>query len=580
MHSEVAWIPRGSFQPLRYRPGNIGNWSGHLPFAGDLIAAMHPKLFVELGTHYGESYFGFCQAVAENDASCTCYAVDTWVGEEQSGRYDESVYQEVYAYNEAKYKSFSYLLRTTFDQAIDNFAADSIDMLHIDGLHTFEAVSHDFHNWLPKVRPGGVVLLHDVVARHADFGVWRLWEEMAGLGDRFLFPHSWGLGVFRKPDGSLATPDRLSSLFHADPQERDHIKKFYSLCALKLEHDYYRTYQAGSNGSQILGAQFFPRVADRYSPEVRYDAAFPSGGWQKICVELSNGLGEGPLRVDLAQQPCILDIAGITLRKAMRNEPLWAAVGSEIASLQIGGDMSLFEEPTGKDFCRFLSTGNDPQLYLALLSGDNLDQPLYLEVWIRAIVEPSSLLQILKLRCHDQGEEFDSKAPRKSEAVADPKPADPMPSIDPGLKALSECSAALQDLQAVHAQLLEQHETVTQEKTFLNQSYRKLQGDLYVAKSDLLSMRNDLVAAQNDLQAVKLDLETARVGLKAAKTDINASRIESQKKMEEASAQSAELVHARNVEAEKCRQLEKTMQAIFTSRSWRVTAPLRKFRSH
>jgi hypothetical protein len=40
MQTENDWLPKGEFQPRRYRPGGVGNWSGHLPFANDLIAAV------------------------------------------------------------------------------------------------------------------------------------------------------------------------------------------------------------------------------------------------------------------------------------------------------------------------------------------------------------------------------------------------------------------------------------------------------------------------------------------------------------------------------------------------------------
>ena len=31
---------------------------------------------------------------------------------------------------------------------------------------------------MPKIRPGGILLLHDVNVRSRDFGVWKIWEEL------------------------------------------------------------------------------------------------------------------------------------------------------------------------------------------------------------------------------------------------------------------------------------------------------------------------------------------------------------------------------------------------------------------
>ena len=529
MHSEIRWIPRGNFQPLRYHPGGIGNWSGHLPFASDLIAAIRPQLFVELGTHYGESYFGFCQAIVENEVPCQCYAVDTWVGEEQAGAYDESVYQEVHAYNQTHYGHFSYLLRTTFDQATSNFADESIDLLHIDGLHTYDAVSHDFGNWLPKVKPGGVVLLHDVAARHADFGVWKLWDEIADLGHRFLFTHNWGLGVFRKALGTETASDLLSSLFHADPPYQRHLKRFYALSALELEHEH----QAIAANPTAVGVQIFPRVAETYSPDICYRGSFSTGQWQKLSVELSAGVGDGPLRLDLAQRPCILDVASITLRKAVQQEAIWSVVGSEIGTLRVGGDMSLFEAPPAKEFCRFLCTGNDPQLYLTPLAGDRLDQPLYLEIWLRAIVDIPALLETLKSQHVDRHDEV-------------PAVVESGPDIETYVRENSECRVALEELKASYAQLVNQHEALSQEKNLLATSYRKSQGDLYVTRTDLNTLKTDLAEARNGLK--------------------------------DKDAAVAELVHARNMGALECQRLAGTLQQIVSSRSWRITAPLRGFK--
>ncbi len=50
-----------------------------------------------------------------------------------------------------------------------------IDLLHVDGFHTWEAVSHDWDTYGPLVRPGGLALFHDVNVGHE--GVTRFWKR-------------------------------------------------------------------------------------------------------------------------------------------------------------------------------------------------------------------------------------------------------------------------------------------------------------------------------------------------------------------------------------------------------------------
>ena len=234
--SGILNVPLPSFVPRRYRPGNLGNWSAHLAFAHDLIGAIQPKLIVELGTHWGESYFGFCQSVAEHGLDCLCYAVDHWLGDAHAERYGEEVYEDVRQYNDTYYRAFSYLLRTSFDEALVQFPDGSVDLLHIDGLHTYEAASHDFRTWLPKVRPGGIVLLHDIAVRHADFGIWLLWDEIkAEFPETFEFHHSWGLGVLRKPGGEDRQPPLLELLFNGPALTQEQIRRLYVVYSSHLE---------------------------------------------------------------------------------------------------------------------------------------------------------------------------------------------------------------------------------------------------------------------------------------------------------------------------------------------------------
>lgn len=69
------------------------NLLGHLPFAGWVIRETKPKVFVDLGTHAGHSYFAFCQSVKEAGLLTKCYAIDTWPGDgATSGNHDKEIF--------------------------------------------------------------------------------------------------------------------------------------------------------------------------------------------------------------------------------------------------------------------------------------------------------------------------------------------------------------------------------------------------------------------------------------------------------------------------------------------------------
>jgi O-antigen biosynthesis protein len=184
-------------------------WIEHAPFAFWLIQVVRPRILVELGTHQGFSYFVFNQAQQRVGSKTGCFAIDTWRGDEHAGFYGEEVFESVQAHN-ARYSDFSQLIRSTFEEAITHFADESIDLLHIDGRHFYDDVKRDFETWKPKLSSRGVVLFHDTNVRTHDFGVFRLWDELAAVYPHFEFVHGHGLGLLGV---GTDVPHALRSLF-------------------------------------------------------------------------------------------------------------------------------------------------------------------------------------------------------------------------------------------------------------------------------------------------------------------------------------------------------------------------------
>ena len=177
-------------------------WIGHIPFAFELIGRQRPASIVELGTYSGSSFAAFCQAVDACGSTTKCYGIDLWEGDIHMGKFDEALFQEISGYVSSIYPDVAVLIRKDFNEAALTFADKSVDLLHIDGTHTFEAVSNDFHTWLPKLSDSAVVLFHDTNVNVENtgpaserFGVKKFFDSVKHRYPHIEFTHCWGLGV-------------------------------------------------------------------------------------------------------------------------------------------------------------------------------------------------------------------------------------------------------------------------------------------------------------------------------------------------------------------------------------------------
>jgi predicted O-methyltransferase YrrM len=177
-------------------------WHGHREFANWLTEHLKPQITVDLGVDYGFSTF----ALAERNPGHV-YGIDMFQGDEHAGFRDTGEFVLSYqSRNGIKNVTF---VKGTFDQVSEQWST-SIDILHIDGLHTREAITNDYTNWIKFVHPNGIILMHDIVT----FADVKDFYNSIRL-PKLFFVESHGLGVVsRDPD----LINYISSVFSTSQQ--------------------------------------------------------------------------------------------------------------------------------------------------------------------------------------------------------------------------------------------------------------------------------------------------------------------------------------------------------------------------
>lgn len=142
-----------------------------------LIQEKKPKLCVEIGVFGGSSYIPQALALKENGLiGSEIYGIDPWTtdaaleemqAEEHRDWWTKLNINQIYEHcvdNIVKYKVEDYckIIRDKAENVVNQFADESIDILHIDGNHSEELSYKDAVLYLPKVKVGGIIFFDDI----------------------------------------------------------------------------------------------------------------------------------------------------------------------------------------------------------------------------------------------------------------------------------------------------------------------------------------------------------------------------------------------------------------------------------
>jgi cephalosporin hydroxylase len=167
-----------SYSHSRTTPNQV--YSEILAFAR-IVASLKPKTLVEIGTNRGGTFFILCQ-LASPDAHVV--SLDLPGARFSSG--SMSLFERLLIRRMPQLGQKASFIRAdshdprTVGKLRDVVRGQMVDLLFIDGDHTYEGVRKDFEMYSPLVRRGGVIALHDIAKHSVEAGceVDRFWNEI------------------------------------------------------------------------------------------------------------------------------------------------------------------------------------------------------------------------------------------------------------------------------------------------------------------------------------------------------------------------------------------------------------------
>lgn len=143
---------------------HTNNWFSFKDFYSQIASINEYRIFVELGVWKGHS-ISYLAKLLKNKKDIKVYAVDIFEkwDKNESVKEDVKHINQIYNTNlkNAGVREIISDIKSISWDAADLFKDNSIDFVFIDADHSYESVTKDINNWLPKIKKGGIISGHD-----------------------------------------------------------------------------------------------------------------------------------------------------------------------------------------------------------------------------------------------------------------------------------------------------------------------------------------------------------------------------------------------------------------------------------
>jgi predicted O-methyltransferase YrrM len=140
--------------------GNVGEWESHR-----IYAAQAKDVIVEIGVLFGDTTKVLLEAAKP---TTHIYGIDPIIPDSMN----EALIGSVDKINElvVQYPNFTFIKDYSFN--VVKTWDKEIDYIFIDGDHEYAAVKQDYEQWLPFVKIGGTIAIHDSAANRGGPFYW------------------------------------------------------------------------------------------------------------------------------------------------------------------------------------------------------------------------------------------------------------------------------------------------------------------------------------------------------------------------------------------------------------------------